>query len=108
MVATVAVMVAAVFAAAASEPAVRCFMVAGIGPARVFRGGGYRFAHRHHFHRRFVYGPSYYDYPYYYPYRRCHVVLTYYGPRRVCHYRHWRHHYWRHHHRRHHHYRVYW
>jgi hypothetical protein len=61
--------------------------------------GGHRFVHRHHFHRRFFYGPSYYynDYPnYYYPYRRCRVVWTYYGPHRVCHFRHWRHHH-RHH-----------
>jgi hypothetical protein len=63
-----------------------------------YRYGGHRFAHRHHhFHRRFFYGPSYYDdYPYYYHhYRRCRVIWTYYGPRRVCHFRHWRHHrYW--------------
>ena len=75
----------------------------------VFHGAGYRFAHHHHFHRRFFYGASYYpydDYPYYYSYRRCRVIWTYYGPRRVCHYRHWRHHYdWRHHHHRHH--RIY-
>jgi hypothetical protein len=75
--------------------------------AAVFHGGGYRysgiryggqrFAHRHH--RRFFYGPSYYDYPYYSHYRRCRVIWTYHGPRRVCHFRHWRHHH-RHH--------VYW
>jgi hypothetical protein len=67
------------------------------------RYGGYRFAH-HHVHRRFFYGASYYrydDYPYYYSYRRCRVIWTYYGPRRVCHYRHWRHH----HHRQH---RIHW
>jgi hypothetical protein len=72
--------------------------------AAVFHGGGYRysgiryggnrFAHRHH--RRFFYGPSYYDYPYYSHYRRCRVIWTYHGPRRVCHFRH--------HHRHH----VYW
>jgi hypothetical protein len=80
----------------------------------VFHGSGIRhsgFAFRHHrFHRRFFVGASYYpydDYPYYYSYRRCRTVWTDYGPRRVCHYRHWRHHHWRHHHRRHHHYRVY-
>ena len=67
--------------------------------SRGFRQGG--FAFRHH-RRHFFYGASYYDYPYYYPYRRCHIVWTYYGPRRICHYRHWRHHYWRHHYRRHH------
>lgn len=74
-----------------------------------YRYGGYRFAHRH-FHRRF-YGAAYYgypyydDYPYYYPYRRCRLIWTYYGPRRVCHFRHWHPHYWRHHH---HHHRFYW
>jgi hypothetical protein len=26
------------------------------------------------------------------------VILTHYGPRRVCHYRPWRHHHHRHHH----------
>jgi hypothetical protein len=71
------------------------------------RYGGYRFAHHHHFHRHFFYGASYYpydDYPYYYSYRRCRVILTHYGPRRVCHYRPWRHHtHWRQHHHRHHH-----
>ncbi len=76
----------------------------GFQTARVFHGGGLRhggFAFRHH-RRHFFYGASYYDYPYYYyPYRRCHIVWTYYGPRRVCHYRHWRHHYRRHHH-------IYW
>jgi hypothetical protein len=88
------------------------FRGGGYRSAHVFRGGGYRysgiryggyrygghrFAHRHHhFHRRFFYGPSYYDdYPYYSHYRRCRVIWTYYGPRRVCHFRHWRHHrYW--------------
>jgi hypothetical protein len=35
------------------------------------------------------------------------VIWTYYGPRRVCHFRHHHHHYWRHHHR-HHHFRIYW
>ena len=74
----------------------------GYRSAHVFRGGGYRysgtryggyrFAHRHHhFRRHFYYGPSYYDYPYYSHYRRCRVIWTYYGPRRVCHFRHWRH-----------------
>jgi hypothetical protein len=67
----------------------------------VFHSGGFRhggFAFRHHrFHRYFFYAPSYY----YYPYRYCRVIWTYYGPRRICHHRHWRHHYWRHHHRHH-------
>jgi hypothetical protein len=66
----------------------------GFRAGHVFRGGGFRhggFAFRHHrFHRHF-YG-SYYDYPYYYyPYRRCRIIWTYYGPRRICHYRHWHH-----------------
>jgi hypothetical protein len=99
-----------------------------VGP--VFHGGGYRFsgvrygglrygghrfggygvAHRHHFRRGFGYG-GYYpyyddDYPYYYSYHRCRTVWTYYGPRRICHWHHWRHHHYyrRHHHHRHHHY----
>jgi len=75
----------------------------GFRTAHVFHGGGFHhggFAFRHH-RRHFFYGASYYGYPYYYPYRRCHIVRTYYGPRRVCHYRHWRHHYRRHHH-------IYW
>ena len=68
------------------------FQGGGFRAGHVFRGGGFRhggFAFRHHrFHRHF-YG-SYYDYPYYYyPYRRCRIIWTYYGPRRVCHYRHW-------------------
>jgi hypothetical protein len=76
------------------------------------RFAGYRFAPRHHFHHRRFFGAAYYaypydDYPYYYSYRRCRTVWTYYGPRRVCHYPHWRHHYWRHHHHRHHHFRIY-
>jgi hypothetical protein len=73
------------------------------------RYGGYHpgFASRPHFHHRqfYGYGPSYYPVTtaYYYPYRRCRVILTYYGPRRICHYRHWH----RPHHRHHRHYR-YW
>jgi hypothetical protein len=35
------------------------------------------------------------------------VILTHYGPRRVCHYRHWRHH-WHHHYRYHRHHHIYW
>jgi hypothetical protein len=93
------------------------FHGAGVRYAGVRYGGhrfaGYRFAPRHHFHHRRFFGAAYYaypydDYPYYYSYRRCHTVWTYYGPRRVCHYPHWRHHYWRHHHHRHHHHRIYW
>jgi hypothetical protein len=80
----------------------------GFHGGHVFHGGGFRhggFAFRHHrFHRHFY--ASYYDYPYYYSYHRCRVIWTYYGPRRICHYRHWhRHHYWRHHHYWHHHHR---
>ena len=80
----------------------------GFRGAPVFHGGGHRFAHRHafhrphvfhrphfghrrHFHSRFYYAPAYYTYPaYYYP-RRCRVIWTYYGPRKIC--RPW----WRHH-----------
>ena len=74
-----------------------------------FRYGGHRFGHRHHFGGFFVGGYydgyPYYDYPYY-AYPGCRIVLTDYGPRRVCNYRPWRHHHYRrHHHRRHH--RVY-
>jgi hypothetical protein len=60
------------------------------GGAAGFRGGGFRQGgfgirhHRHHFHRHFYYAP-----PDYYPYRRCRIIRTYYGPRRICHYRHW-------------------
>lgn len=77
-----------------------------------YRYGGYRFAARRHFHHRRFFGAAYYaypydDYPYYYSYRRCHIVWTYSGPRRVCHYPHWRHHHGRHHHHRHHHHRIY-
>src|SRR5438477_11014982 len=64
-----------------------------------FHGAGFRFAHRHHFRSRFFYGASYYPYYDYYPYRRCRIILTHYGPRRICRfrhfgypYRHYRHH----------------
>jgi hypothetical protein len=75
----------------------------GFRAAPVFHGGGHRFVHRHafhrphfghrrFFHRRFYYAPAYYTYPaYYYP-RRCRVIWTYYGPRKICKYRPW----WRH------------
>jgi hypothetical protein len=66
----------------------------GFHGGHVFHGGGFRhggFAFRHHhFHRRFFYagyGPSYY----YYPHRRCRIIWSYYGPHRICHFRHWRH-----------------
>ena len=73
----------------------------GFRAAPVFHGGGHRFVHRHAYHRphvfhrhhfghrrffhpRFYYAPAYYSYPaYYYP-RRCRVIWTYYGPRRIC------------------------
>jgi hypothetical protein len=67
-----------------------------------FHGGG--FGYRPHFHRGF-YGPVYYGGPSYYPYHHCRIILTYYGPRRVCHFRHW--HRWHHWHHRHHHWHVY-
>jgi hypothetical protein len=75
----------------------------GYRAAHIYRGGGYRAAHiyrggyrfagvhrfhRHHFHRRFYYAPSYYHYP-----RRCRIVWTYYGPRKICRWH--RHHHWR-------------
>ncbi|WP_256808723.1 hypothetical protein [Bradyrhizobium sp. Bra64] len=76
--------------------------------APAFRGGGYRYGgvryggyggyHRHwgyrphygyrHFHRRHYYG-GYYPY-YHYP-RRCRVIWTYYGPRRICRWHRWHH-----------------
>jgi hypothetical protein len=89
------------------------FHGSGFRTAHVFHGGGFRhggFAFRHHhFHQHFYYAPSYYAPSYYYyPYRYCRVIWTYYGPRRICHYRHWRHHHWRHHHHRHHRFHAYW
>jgi hypothetical protein len=69
----------------------------GFRTAHVFHGGSFRHSgfafrhhHRHFFHRRF-YASYDDDYPYYYPHRRCRIIWTYYGPRRICHYRHWRH-----------------
>ncbi|MDB5576027.1 MAG: hypothetical protein JWR80_1203 [Bradyrhizobium sp.] len=77
------------------------------GPA-FHRGGGYRYAApgiiRHHhvgprrayFHHRHHIRPRYYGYaPAYYPRRYCKIVLTYYGPRKICRYRPWHHHHWR-------------
>ena len=51
--------------------------------------GGYRFAHVHR--RQFFYGGyyPYYSYPHY-----CRVIWTYYGPHRVCGWRHWHRYYW--------------
>ncbi|RXH08176.1 hypothetical protein [Bradyrhizobium guangzhouense] len=62
------------------------------------RFGGYGGYHRHwggyyrpyygyrHFHRRYFYG-GYYP-AYHYP-RRCRIIWTYYGPRRICHWHRW-------------------
>jgi hypothetical protein len=71
----------------------------GFRAAPVYRAhvGGYRYGgfrhygiyrphYRHHFHRRFYYG-GYYPY-YHYP-RRCRIIWTYYGPRRVCRWPRW-------------------
>ncbi|QDP22886.1 hypothetical protein [Bradyrhizobium cosmicum] len=82
------------------------FRGGGFRAAPVFHGGGYRYGgmHRHGgFHRYGVYRPHYYGhrhfhrryyggyYPYYsYP-RRCRVIWTYYGPRRVCRWHRWHH-----------------
>ena len=82
----------------------------GYRAAHIYRGGGYRYSglrygghrfahhrfhrfHHRHFHRRFYYTPAYY---YHYP-RRCRIVWTYWGPRKICRYRHW-----------HRHHRIYW
>ena len=62
-----------------------------------FRYGGYGGVHRHwghhrphfghrHVHRRYYVG-GYYP-SYHYP-RRCRIIWTYYGPRRVCHWPRW-------------------
>ncbi|WP_145657878.1 hypothetical protein [Bradyrhizobium stylosanthis] len=79
-----------------------------------FHGGGIRYGgfrhyggyHRHwgyrphfgyrHFHRRYYGG----YYPYYHYPRRCRIIWTYYGPRRICRWHHW--------HRWHNPYRYYW
>lgn len=96
----------------------RAYHGGGFRAAPIYRGGGYRhfggyrahrytysrpfyhrrhFVHRRHFFHRRYYAP-YYSYPRcYYGYRVCRVVWTYYGPRKVCRCRPWRHrhHYWR-------------
>ena len=95
----------------------------GAGAPAVAAGSRYAgrpFGHRHHFHRVFIGGvyyddypydyPDYYDYPSDYPVHAfvagggCRRVLTVLGPRVVCHHRAARHHriHRRHHHRRHH------
>lgn len=74
----------------------------GGGPA--FHGGFHRF--HGGFHRRGFIGPRFYAYRPYYPVYvrplyRCRLVMTAYGPRRICFHR--RHHHrwwWYHHHRR--------
>jgi hypothetical protein len=61
-----------------------------------WHGGGWHHARFHHFHHRRFYGGGYYPYysnTYYYP-RRCRIVYTYWGPRRVCHRRYWHRRYW--------------
>ncbi|WP_128928922.1 hypothetical protein [Bradyrhizobium guangxiense] len=78
--------------------------VGGFRAAPGFHGSGYRYGgfrhyggyHRYgiyrpyyghrHFHRRYYYG-GYYPY-YHYP-RRCRIISTYYGPRRVCRWHRW-------------------
>ncbi|WP_439359356.1 hypothetical protein [Bradyrhizobium sp. DASA03007] len=82
----------------------RGFHGGGFRAAPAFHGGGYRYGgfrhyggyHRYgiyrphygyrHFHRRYYYG-GYYPY-YHYP-RRCRIIWTYYGPRRVCRWPRW-------------------
>jgi hypothetical protein len=74
-----------------------------------FHGGGFRYGgfrhyggyHRHwgyrpsygyrHVHRRYYYGGYY---PYYHHPRRCRIIWTYHGPRRICRWHHW--HRWHH------------
>lgn len=68
----------------------------GHGFHRGFHGGGF-----HRFHGGF-YRPRFYGYPYYVaPVYRCPLVMTIYGPRRICAYRRHHFHYWRFHHRHH-------
>ena len=53
-------------------------------------GGYYRpyYGYRH-FHRRYYYGGYYPYYSYYHYPRRCRIIWTYYGPRRICRWHHW-------------------
>ena len=78
--------------------------IGGIRAAPAFHGGGYRYGgvhryggfHRYgiyrphyghrHFHRRYYVGGYY---PYYHHPRRCRIIWTYYGPRRVCRWHRW-------------------
>ncbi|MDA9436197.1 hypothetical protein [Bradyrhizobium sp. CCBAU 51627] len=59
------------------------------GYHRPWGGGYYRpyYGYRH-FHRRYYYGGGYYPYYYHYP-RRCRIIWTYYGPRRICRWHRW-------------------
>jgi hypothetical protein len=78
----------------------------GFRAAPAFHGGGYRYGGIHHYggyHRYGGYRPHYYGhrhfhrryyggyYPYYSHPRRCRVIWTYYGPRRVCRWHRWHH-----------------
>lgn len=80
------------------------FRGGGFRAAPAFHGGGVRYGgfHRHGgFHRYGIYRPHYYGhrhfhrryyggyYPYYHYPRRCRVIWTYYGPRRVCRWHRW-------------------
>ncbi|QDF41239.1 hypothetical protein FJN17_28700 [Bradyrhizobium symbiodeficiens] len=86
--------------------------IGGFRAAPAFHGGGYRYGglhryggvhryggfHRYgiyrphyghrHFHRRYYYGGYY---PAYHHARRCRVIWTYYGPRRICRWHRWDH-----------------
>ena len=80
--------------------------IGGIRAAPAFHGGGYRYGgvhryggfHRYgiyrphyghrHFHRRYYVGGYY---PYYHHPRRCRIIWTYYGARRVCRWHRWHH-----------------
>ena len=88
------------------------------GGGRAFHGGGFRgfhggihrdgfvgrphvwAGHRHHFRARHFVRPRFYGgyYPTYYR-PRCRIVLTYYGPRKICRYRPWVHRHYRWHRR---------
>jgi hypothetical protein len=80
------------------------FHSGGFRAAPAFHGGGYRYGGIHRFggfHRYGGYRPYYYGHRYfhrryyggYYPYyhypRRCRVIWTYYGPRRICRWHRW-------------------
>lgn len=60
------------------------------GGGHYYGGGGHFYGGGHYWRRgyygpSFYFGPSYYYGSGYYPYpRRCRVVWTYYGPRRIC------------------------